>query len=143
MNSIFPKKFLLLVLITSIWIHISEILRFFIIVLPEMRRSLAPLPQAIPIDGIRLFIWGIWDTVLTIAIVYITWICTKHFGKTTKAALLSSVVSWTTFFLLFWIAMVNMNLSKLSLLIYTLPLTLIETTIGAWICIKLLKFYKA
>lgn len=143
MKPIFPKKFILVILITSIWIHISEILRFFIIVLPEMRGKLAPIPEAIPIDEIRFFIWGIWDTVLTAAIVYITWLFTKHLGKTTKAVFLSSVVCWISFFLLFWIAMVNMNLSNLYLLTYTLPLTLIETTIGALICVYLLKNYNA
>ncbi len=139
--SIFPPKFLFIVLITSVWVNISEVFRFFIVVLPEMKQYLSLIPNVIPVNWIRFLIWGIWDTILTIVLVYIVWICSQYFGKTKRTIFVSSTICWITFFLLFWIALANMNLSKLSLLAYTLPLSWVEMVIGAWISTNLLKYY--
>ena len=139
MKSIFPDKFLKLVLLTSIWVNISEVFRYFVIVMPAMRKDLSVVPNVAPMDWWVFSIWGIWDTILTAGIVFITWLCFKVYGKSTKTIIIAGTTSWAIFFLLFWIGMVNMNLSKVDLLAYTLPLSWIETTVAAWITIKLLE----
>jgi len=133
------QKFIWLVLITSIWINASEIFRYFVIVMPATREHLSVVPNVAPMDWFIFSLWGIWDTILTIVLVFITWLCANHYGKTTKTIFIAGTTTWATFFLLFWLAMVNMNLSKVSLLDYTLPLSWIEMIVGAWITVKLLQ----
>jgi hypothetical protein len=137
MTTIFPNKFLKITLLTSIWINISEVFRYFVIVMPAMRKDLAVVPNVAPMDWWIFSIWGVWDTILTASIVFITWLCFKTYGKSKKTIFISGATSWAMFFLLFWIGMVNMNLANPKLLFFTLPLSWIETTIGAWIAIKL------
>lgn len=139
MKSIFPVKFLKLVLITSIWVNISEVFRYFVIVMPAMRKDLSVIPNVAPMDWGVFSIWGVWDTILTAGIVFIAWLCIRVYGKSTRTIIIAGTTSWALFFLLFWVGMVNMNLSKIYLLAYTLPLSWIETIIGSWITIKLLK----
>jgi hypothetical protein len=139
MKSIFPDKFLKLVLITSIWVNISEVFRYFVIVVPALKKYLAVLSDFAPVNWSVVLVWGVWDTILTAGIVFITWLCYKTYGKSTKSILTAGVVSWAMFFLLYWVGMANMNLTKVDLLAYTLPLSLLETTVGAWITIKLLE----
>ncbi len=139
MKSIFPDKFLKLVLITSIWVNISEVFRYFIIVVPSLKKHLALLTDFAPVNLTVISVWGIWDTILTAGIVFVTWLCFKVYGKSTKTILISGTTTWALFFLLYWVGMANMNLTKVYLLAFTLPLCWIETTIGAWITIKLLR----
>lgn len=139
MKSIFPDKFLKLVLITSIWVNISEVFRYFVIVRPMMQEYLSAIPNVLPMDWGIFSIWGIWDTILTVGIVFIAWLCNRVYGQSTRAIIIAGTTSWALFFLLFWVGLVNMNLSKIDLLAYTLPLSWIETTVGAWITIELLE----
>ena len=138
MKSIFPAKFLQIVLITSIWVNSSEVFRYFVIVMPAMRKNLSAIPNVAPMDWGVFSIWGLWDSILTAGFVFISSLCFKAYGKSTKTIMIAGTTSWTMFFLLFWIGLVNMNLTKISLLAYTLPLSWIETTIAAWIAIRLL-----
>jgi hypothetical protein len=139
MKSIFPDKFLKLVLLTSIWVNISEVFRYFVIVRPIMQEHLSAIPNVLPMDWGIFSIWGVWDTILTIGIVFIAWLCNQVYGKSTRTIIIAGTTSWAMFFLLFWVGLVNMTLSKIGLLAYTLPLSWIETTVGAWITIKLLE----
>jgi hypothetical protein len=139
MTTIFPNGFLKVTLITSIWINASEVFRYFVIVMPKMREHLAVVPNVAPMNWWVFSIWGVWDTILTASIVFITWLCLKTYGRGTKTIFVAGLTSWATLFLLFWVGMVNMNLSDPDLLLFTLPLSWIETTIGAWIAARLLK----
>jgi hypothetical protein len=139
MKSIFPNQFLKTILLVSIWINISEVFRYFVIVMPVLRKHLSVISNVLPMDWVVFSIWGIWDTILTTGVVFITWLCLNVYDKSIRIILIAGTTSWVVFFLLFWIGMVNMNLSKINLLAWTLPLSWIETTIAAWITIKLIK----
>src|SRR5688572_3614003 len=112
MQTIFPAKFVKITLLTSIWINVSEVFRYFIIVMPTMRKELSVIPNVAPMNWIVFSIWGVWDTILTASIVFITWLCYKNYGRNTKMIFIAGTTSWAVFFLLFWIGMVNMNLAN-------------------------------
>jgi hypothetical protein len=139
MKSIFPNQFLKTILLVSIWINISEVFRYFVIVMPVLRKHLSVISNVLPMDWVVFSIWGIWDTILTTGVVFITWLCLNVYDKSIRIILIAGTTSWAMFFLLFWVGIVNMNLSKINLLAWTLPLSWIETTIAAWITIKLIK----
>lgn len=143
MKQIFPVKFIKVTLITSIWVNVSEVFRYFLIVMPEMRKDLSGIPNVAPMDWIVFSIWGVWDTILAASVVYLTWLAYKVYGTGRRAFLVSGTTSWVMFFLLFWVGMVNMNLANVQLLISTLPLSLLETMVAAWIALKLMKKHNA
>ena len=101
MTTIFPDRFLKITLLTSIWINISEVFRYFVIVMPTMRKDLAVIPNVAPMDWLVFSIWGVWDTILTASIVFITWLCLKIYGQSTKTIFISGTITWAMFFLLF------------------------------------------
>ena len=127
------KQFLIIVLITSIWVNASEVFRYFIIVRPEMHNYLSMVPHVADMNWSIFLIWGVWDTLLTALYVFIFWLCMQVYGNNRQAILISGLVSWCFFFVLFWVGMANMNLSSWSFIAIVLPLALLETLIASLI----------
>ncbi len=131
------KDFIIITLLVSIWVNASEVFRYFFIVRPEMHENLATIPNVADMNITIFLIWGVWDTLLTGLFVFLFWLCSQVFGNNGKSIVITSLVSWCFFFLLFWVGMANMSLSSWSFLIIVLPLALLETTVAAFITSKL------
>ena len=84
-----------------------------------------------------LLIWGFFDTLLTALYVFAFWLCAKVFGNNKKAVLLSGFLSWSFFFVLYWVGSANMYLANWSNLLVVLPLALLETLVASFIASKL------
>ena len=131
------KDFIIITLITSLWVNASEVFRYFVLVRPEMHRYLAGVENVADMNIGIFAIWGLWDTVLSALYVFLFWLCAQAFGNNRRSVLVSGLMSWCFFFLLFWVGMANMGLSSWSYLLIVLPLALLETLIAAWITSKL------
>lgn len=130
------RKFVLATLIVSIWINLSEVFRYFVIVLPKTREYLAMVPGVAPMDWGVFAIWGLWDTVLTVLVVFMYWLVAQRFGNNLRSVVLAGMISWMFFFLLFWVAMVNMALAPVALAVIALPLAWLEMMIASYIAFK-------
>ena len=131
------KQFIIITLITSVWIHITEIFRAVVIVFPRMK---AFFENKVAIGDIELsnaLIWGFWDTLLTACLVFIFWLCVKTFENHFKSVLISATVTCAATLGIFWIATVNTGLGEWSTAFIVLPIAWIEMIIGAWIASKL------
>jgi hypothetical protein len=126
------KQFIVIALIASLWVHASEVFRYFIFVMPKFREFLSVLPDVAPMDLKVFAIWGFWDTLLTVFNVFVFWLYAQQFGSSIRSAMSAGTISWA-FFVLFWIAMVNMALSPTSLLLITLPLSWLEMVVTSMI----------
>ncbi len=131
------KDFIVITIITSLWVNASEVFRYFVLVRPEMHEYLSVVPNVADMSWGIFAIWGLWDTLLTALYVFLFWLCAQTFGNNLKAVLISGFMSWCFFFLLFWVGMANMNLSSWSYLLIVLPLALVETLVAALIASKL------
>jgi hypothetical protein len=131
------KKFIIIVLLVSIWVNASEVFRYFIIVMPETREFLATVPNVAPMDWGVFLIWGVWDTLLTALIVFMYWLVSCAFGHSARSVLIAGLSSWGFFFVLFWIGMFNMGLTTLNLAFIALPLALLETVVASYISYRL------
>jgi len=135
------KDFIIITLLTSIWVNISELIRFFAYVKPEMQSFLSGVPNVMPMNEVGiLLIWGAWDTLLSALYVYLFWLCAQVFGNNRKSIWMSGIMSWAFFFVLFWVASANMNLASWSSLLIVLPLTLLETVVATFIASKLYRW---
>ncbi|MBW1294858.1 hypothetical protein [Aquimarina litoralis] len=136
------KTFTFVVLLTSIWIHISEVFRYFVLVIPRVK-SYWNYSEAIADMNWRIFgIWGIWDMVLTAMCVFTFWLYSQRFGNTNRSVVYSALFSWIFFFVLFWVGAANMGYSDWSMLWITLPLSLFELIIANFIASKLYKRFE-
>jgi hypothetical protein len=135
MNTQFqPKHFIIITLITSIWVHAYQLIRFFAFVREELRSFLSMVPNVAPMDNLgTLIIWGAWDTLLAALYVFLFWLCAQVFGNNRKSVLLSGLVSWCFFFVLYWTGTANMNLIGWQTLLMILPLTFLEPLVASMI----------
>jgi hypothetical protein len=136
-NSFVLKDFIIITLITSLWVNVSEVFRYFVLVRPEMHNYLSMVPNVADMNLGIFAIWGLWDTLLSALYVYLFWLCAQVFGNNIRSVLTSGLMSWCFFFVLFWVGMANMSLSSWEYLVVVLPLTLVETLIAAFIASRL------
>ncbi len=125
------KQFAIITLIVSIWINISEVLRYFVFVMPRMEIDASAVSTT---SELAIYsIWWFWDTLLTAVLVFAFWLTAKSFDNTNKSVFISSFFIWTAVFVIYWVATANMGLSSWDMLLTTLPLSLLEMLIGAWL----------
>ena len=131
------KKFIIITLLTSIWINASEIFRYFIFVM-DRTKAFFPNKEGIAEMNLSIFsIWGIWDTILTGILVFIFWLYTNTYGNNNRSVIVSATIVWIAVFVIFWVATANMGLANWSILLITLPLSWLELVVGAYIASKL------
>jgi len=127
------KKFIFISLLTSIWVNVSEIFRYFVIVRPKLQHYLSMVPNIASIDLKIFSIWGIWDTLLTMLNVFMYYLLAERYGREKSSILYAGTLSWAFFFLLFWIGMPNMSLVNWSFVWLPLTLAWIEMIIASFI----------
>ncbi len=125
--------FVVITLLTSIWVNISELARYLPYVRPEMMDYLSSIPHMGEMNLQVLLVWGFFDTLLTALYVFSFWLCAQAFGNSFKAVLISGVFSWLFFFVLFWIGSANMFVARWSNVLIVLPLALLETIVASYI----------
>ena len=131
------KQFVIITLITSIWINIGEIARAILVAFPRMEAFFGDRIAIGPMEISNALIWGAWDTLLTAILVFIFWLCAVAFGNNTKAIIVSGTTTAFATIGIFWIANVNTGLGEWSAAAVIFPLAWIEMIIGAWIASKL------
>ncbi len=132
------KQFLLIVLITSIWINASEIFRYFMFVMPMTKNYWTGTSHVVADMNIVIFsIWGLWDTLLTCVLVFVVWLYGQVFGRSLSSILTSATLVWLSIFVIFWMASANMGLTSWHILWVALPLSWIEMVVGGWISSQL------
>lgn len=131
------KQFTIITLVVSLWVNLSEVFRYFVLVMPRVKAFFGDRAGVAEMNWKIFSIWGLWDTLLTAVLVFVFWLYAKSFGNNTRSIVFSGVLVWASIFIIFWVAMANMGLSKWKLLWITLPLSLLEMLIGAWIASRL------
>ncbi|MFR9546386.1 MAG: hypothetical protein SNJ29_12540 [Rikenellaceae bacterium] len=132
------KDFLAASLWSAIWVGISELARYFLLVRPVQIEYFADI---IPEMGemsqpVTLIGWTIFSLILIAMFTFIFWLCANVYGNNAKAVWVSGVTSWTMFFVLLWIALPTMHLSSWDIVPMVLPLALLETVVASYICSK-------
>ena len=136
------KHFIIIVLLVSIWIHMSETFRYDIFVAPRVKSFFNNKLGVTEMNSMIFAIWVFWDTLLTAVLVFAFWLYSRVFGNSNRSILISGTIVWLAVFVIFWIATANMGLSEWKALLVILPLCWFEMIIGAWIAAKLYKKYE-
>lgn len=132
------KDFIVITLITSLWVNVSELVRYFGYVRPQMQEYFPFIPEMGKIWDVQILaVWTFWDVLITVLYVFLFWLCAQVYGNNRKAIIISGVMSWAFVFVLYWLATANMFLAEWSTLLVVLPLALVETIVASYIASKL------
>ncbi|QBF82867.1 hypothetical protein EXU30_09285 [Shewanella maritima] len=131
------KTFIIVTLLTSIWINIAEVARAMLVAFPMMEDFYAGRIEIGPMGVSNALIWALWDTILSGTLVFMYWLCKQSFTHTNRAVVISGSVTALATLGVFWIASVNSGLGTWTMAFTIFPIAWIEMLIGAFIASKL------
>jgi hypothetical protein len=91
------------------------------------------LGMTFPSEPLNGMIWIVWGFLFSIAIYLIS----RKFNL-----IQTTLICWFMGFVLMWITIGNLNVLPSAILIYAVPLSLLETFIGFYICVKISQMKK-
>lgn len=116
--------------ISGIWISFSEFIRNEIAFKYLWIEKYKSLGLTFPSSILNNAIWGLWSFTVAGVIVFLS----------EKLKLVETViVSWLMAFVMMWLVIGNMNVLPFNILLYAVPLSILEVYIAAFICKKILK----
>ena len=122
------KTKVLPILLATIWISMSEFVRNELLVKSFWTEHYQKLGIVFPSEPVNGAIWGIWSLIFGISIFVIA----KKF-----TLIETTLLSWFVGFVLMWVVIGNLNVLPYGILIYAIPLSLVETFVATLIIKKL------
>ncbi|HTZ19065.1 MAG TPA: hypothetical protein VMB78_11575 [Dissulfurispiraceae bacterium] len=113
------------VISAGIWVNASEFFRNEILLKTYWVGHYQSLGITFPSEPMNGMIWIGWGFLFSMAIYIIS-------GK--FSLLQTTLLSWFVAFVLMWIVTWNLNVLPGAVLVYAVPLSLLEAFVGAWIC---------
>ncbi|MDP1675343.1 MAG: hypothetical protein Q8L88_00645 [Bacteroidota bacterium] len=121
-------KTILPIFLATIWISISEFVRNEFLVKSFWIKHYQDIGFTFPSEPINGAVWGIWSLLFAVAI----FIIAKKFTVTQTVFL-----SWFVAFVMMWFVIGNLGVLPYGLLLYAIPLSLLECYIATVIIKKL------
>lgn len=118
------KKAIWQIIVISIWVNISETLRWVLFSKPYLADLYKSMNITLPNEPINNILWLIWGTIIAVMIFIIAQKYTLV--KTT-------FIIWIIVFVTHWIALWNFAVLPTSILWVVIPLSFLEIFIGALI----------
>jgi hypothetical protein len=115
------------VILTGIWVNASEFVRNEVLLKKYWVDHYQSLGMTFPSEPKNGMIWVAWGFLFAMAIYWVS----RKFNLIHTALL-----SWLMAFVLMWVVALNLNVLPSAILIYAVPLSLLEAFIGSYICIK-------
>lgn len=122
------KKAILPILLSTIWISISEFVRNELLFKSYWVDHYNSLGLVFPSEPINGAMWGVWSLAFAISI----YIVSKKFSL-----LQTFLLMWVVGFVMMWIVIGNMGVLPFSLLLFAVPLSLLEVFLAVLIVKKL------
>ena len=118
------RNIILPVLLATIWISISEFVRNQLLFKSYWVEHYQAMGLTFPAEPINGAMWGVWSLLFAIVI----FILAKKFTfwETT-------FFSWVIGFVLMWVVIGNLGVLPYGLLVYAVPLSLLEAFLAVWI----------
>lgn len=118
----------LAVLAAGLWVNVSEFIRnefLFKSLWVEHYQSLGLTFPSAPMNGL---VWIIWGFLFALAVFHLS----RKLDLTQTA-----LTAWQFAFTLMWLILWNLGVLPNMLLLYAIPLSLLEAFVAAWICLRI------
>jgi hypothetical protein len=113
------------ILLVSIWINISETLRWILFAKPDIDIHFKAANLILPNEPVNYILWFIWGIIIAVMI----FIISKKFK-----VLQTTFIVWIIVYVTHWIALWNFSVFPINVLWLAVPLTFINIFVGALIC---------
>lgn len=124
------KKTILPVLLASAWIGLSEFVRNQFLLAGFWKDHYSSMNITFPSEPINGAVWGIWSLMFAIFLFVIA----KKF-----TLLQTTAIGWFAGFVLMWLTIGNLGVLPFGILIYAIPLSILEVFLAAFTIKKLAK----
>ena len=114
----------LAVLAATVWISISEFVRNELLFKAYWVDHFAGLGLTFPDAPVNGVLWGVWSLLFALFIFLLA-------RKFSLAA--TTGIAWLAGFVLMWVALGNLGVLPFGLLVFAVPLSLLEAVLAAWI----------
>jgi hypothetical protein len=122
------KNTFLPIFAATLWISLSEFVRNEFLVKTFWTDHYNRLGLIFPSEPINGAVWGLWSLLFAIAI----FIISRKFSL-----LYTTLLSWLVGFVLMWFVIGNLGVLPYGLLLYAVPLSLLESFVATWIIKRL------
>jgi hypothetical protein len=122
------RKTALPIFLATIWIAASEFVRNELLLKSHWSGHYAKLGLVFPSEPINGAFWGLWSFLFAVGI----YIMSRRFTLIQTAGL-----SWFVGFVLMWVVIGNLGVLPYGLLVFAVPLSLLESLIATCIIIRL------
>ena len=123
----FIKK-ILPVLLATIWISVSEFVRNEFLLKSFWVNHYKSMGLTFPSEPVNGAVWGIWSLIFALSVYAIS----KRFTLVE-----TTLLSWKVAFVMMWLVIGNMGVLPYGILVYAIPLSMLEAFIAAFIIKKL------
>ena len=124
------KKTILPIFLVTIWISLSEFVRNELLFKSYWIDHYQKLGLVFPSEPINGAMWGLWSLLFAIAI----YIISKKFSL-----IQTPLLAWLVGFVLMWVVIGNLGVLPYGLLLFAIPLSLLESFVAAYIMKRLMK----
>lgn len=122
------KKTILPILLTTIWISLSEVFRNTFLLHNYWIEHYQKMGKVFPEQPINGMIWGIWALCFAIAI----FIFSKKFNL-----LQTTLLAWFVGFVFMWLVIENLGVLPFGILLYAVPLSILEAFVASFLTHKM------
>lgn len=120
-------KNILAIAVTGLWVNASEFFRNEVLVKSYWLEHYQSLGLTFPSAPLNGMVWMVWGFLFALAI----FIVSRKFDLKQ-----TTLLCWLMVFVLMWIVAWNLAVFPLGLLVYAIPLSLLEVFVGAFLCKK-------
>lgn len=136
-----PRALMMATAANFVWVNASEIFRYFAFIQRMMRDAFPQLPDIAPMNIPIFLSWGVWDTLVVMAVSGFSWLYLERFGGGVRNALVAGSLVWIVVFGVLWLGLLNMNLATVRIVLTALPLAWIEMVVAALIVDRCRSWY--
>lgn len=114
--------------LAGLWINASEFFRNEILVKNDWVNHFQSLGMTFPSAPINGAVWGLWGFLFATVI----YLLSQKFSL-----IQTTIISWLMAFVLMWIVLWNLNMLPSGILVYAIPLSLLECLVATYICVAI------
>lgn len=122
------RKTILPIFLATVWISVSEFVRNQVLFKSYWTEHYAKLGLVFPTKPINGALWGVWSLLFAVAV----YVIAKRF-----ALVQTTLLAWFVGFVLMWVVIGNLGVLPFGLLVWAVPLSLLEAFLAALIIKKL------
>ena len=113
------------VLLAGVWVNASEFFRNEVLFKSYWVDHYRAMGLTFPSEPINGIVWMLWGFVFALVI----YLVSRKFGL-----LQTTLLCWLTGFVLMWLVAGNLGVLPSGLLVFAVPLSLLECGVGAYLC---------